>query len=289
MTQGAIDLVQAHLEPAAAPLQLGTACAAPRLLHAAAAAKPVTPPAPRPLQRYRWVDAGNTVRVEVPVEQMGLRGGGATVTCTLQPERLELLVVPGSSQAPDSSQQALGSGGSVGSAEQAPTCRLLVHPLQTAVLPARCRCYPRGLLALPPGSTTSSGERDTGAEQPGGTAAGPQPASHGDEPAGSDSSSQLHCISFALPPGATELVVELAKAGGQAPWDALQARLPLAPSNAAGGGGGQPDLLALRCGCGWEVGSSDGSSDGSRMQEVRLGSLPPPLPPHLAGRRCGSS
>ncbi|PRW56926.1 HSP20-like chaperone [Chlorella sorokiniana] len=217
MTQGAIDLVQAQLEqPARATLLLGagsTEPQLPRLLDSSEtdAAAAVAGAAPRPLQHYRWLDDGGSVRVEVPVDQaqLGCSAAGASVTCTIQADRLELLIcapsAPDTQEAnsPSTLNSAPSSGSSAASGAPAACQRLLLHPLHAAVVPAGCRCYVKGLPALPPG-----------------------------------------LVGY----GATHIVVELCKADAQQEWAALLASRALS-APAAGGGPNpkdQPDVAALR-------------------------------------------
>ncbi|KAI7836742.1 hypothetical protein COHA_009380 [Chlorella ohadii] len=252
MTQGAIDLVQAHLEqPARGALLLGAGAGAaphlPRLLSStesdAAAAAVAAAAVPRPLHQYCWLDAGSSVRVEVPVDQMqlGRTAACASVTCSIQADRLDLLICatpePAAeedtshgthSTAPDySSAPASGAAGACHH-------RLLLHPLHAAVVPASCRCYVKGLPALPPGLQGHGGDS---AEQPAAAAAAPP----------NQGSSQA-ATSFALPPGATHIVIELCKVDAQLEWPALLASRAL--SAAAPGSGSsaaaQPDVVALR-------------------------------------------
>lgn len=258
MTQGAIDLVQAHLEqPARGALLLGAGAGAaphlPRLLSStesdAAAAAVAAAAVPRPLHQYCWLDAGSSVRVEVPVDQMqlGRTAACASVTCSIQADRLDLLICatpePAAeedtshgthSTAPDySSAPASGAAGACHH-------RLLLHPLHSAVVPASCRCYVKGLPALPPGLQGHGGDS---AEQPAAAAAAPP----------NQGSSQA-ATSFALPPGATHIVIELCKVDAQLEWPALLASRAL--SAAAPGSGSsaaaQPDVVALR----WAVASA---------------------------------
>lgn len=249
MTQGAIDLVQAHLEqPAGHALLLGSTggqgCPPPRLLSTSADTEPAgaaAPPPPRPLHRYCGVDGGSSVRVEVPVDRMRLSGTeGARVTCSIQTDRLELLV---SAPCPPAAEQECGhssggaqpgSGSSAAAASGPTACRhLLVHPLHAAVVPARCRCSVKGLPMLPPsmpGSTEDKGE-PAAAELP------PEGGNH-------------HTATFPLPPGATHIVVELCKADAELEWAALQASQALTTHAWAGGASGHPDVAALRCAAG---------------------------------------
>lgn len=239
MTQGAIDLVQAHLQqPARAALLLGGGGPQPpRLLgtSGADAAAAGATAAARPLQQYCWLDAGGCVRVEVPVAQLQQDGAAAcaTVTCSIQADRLDLQVCAPSATTEDSTSSAAPGASSVANGSAVGTChRLLLHPLHAAVVPAGCRCYAKGLPALPPGLPRSNSDS---AEQP-------APAAPRDE-----GSSQA-AISFSLPPGATHIVVELHKADAQQEWPALQASGALAAPAATGGPSeaGPPDVAALR-------------------------------------------
>lgn len=244
MTQGAIDLVQAQLEPPPAPppLLTGSSGLGPRLLQASAEAGlpvPAAPP-PRPLQQYRWVDEDAAVCLEVPTEQMQLGAAGATVSCSVQADRLELVVAT-SCGSPEAGVDG-GRSGSGSTAAQAASYWLLVHPLQAAVVPDRCSCYLKGLQALPACADSTVGDAAS-LEPPG---KGPDSGQQGSSP----SPQQLHSISFTLSPTATAVVVVLAKAT-QEPWESLQAALPVVPSIAAGGGSSKPDLVAMRCGCSW--------------------------------------
>ncbi|KAL4452424.1 hypothetical protein ABPG75_008086 [Micractinium tetrahymenae] len=277
MTQGAIDLVQAQLEAPAAstppPLLLGAAAAAaaaaagPRLLQAGSAGvqAPVAPL--QPVQQYSWVDAGGTVQVEVPVAPLRLSLGGgsssgamAEVCCEVQPHRLELLiqVMPpqqereaaaaaaaeefsfsprgGSSSGGGSGTKAGGSSASGAAAPAAATHQLRLHPLSAAVVPSRCRCFVKGPPALLPCSSSGSLSDAAAEAQPGAGESQPQEAAP---------LPPLLTIRFCLPPGAEALVLELAKADPQQPWEALQAPAAL-PLACTGGSGPPPDLRNLR-------------------------------------------
>lgn len=248
MTQGAIDLVQAQLEqPARVALLLGADAGPqpPRLLATSerdvAAAEAATAAAPRSLQQYRWLDDGGSVRVEVPVDQipLGCSAAGASVTCSIAADRLDLLVctlpAPAAEEEPSShgSHSAAPDGSSLPASGTAGPChRLLLHPLHAAVVPSGCCCYVKGPPALPPGLP---GPSQDVAEQP--TAAAlPQQGS------------RQATISFALSPGATHIVVELCKADAQQKWPALQASRALSAPVAASGPSAkdQPDVVALR-------------------------------------------
>lgn len=248
MTQGAIDLVQAQLEqPARAALLLGAGAGfqLPRLLATSetdvAAAEAATAATPCPLQHYRWLDDSGSVRVEVPVDQIlvGCAAAGASVTCSIAADRLDLLVCTLPAPAADEEPCSHGTHGAApdrsslpASGTAGPCHRLLLHPLHAAVVPLDCRCYVRGPPALPPGLP---GPSKDGAEHP--TAAAPP-----------KQGSRQTTISFALPPGATHIVVELCKADAQQAWPALQASRALsAPATASGPTGkDQPDVVALR-------------------------------------------
>ena len=266
MTQGAIDLVQAQLEQPAPPPQLLLLLddaaagerrpAPPQLLHVVAAeagaATEQLGPVLRQLQQYRWADAGGSVTVEVPPAQMrelssgsssGSGGATASLSCTIMGDSFELAVTVGCPAGAGGNGAASGSG-------QAVSYRLAVRPLHAAVLPGCCRCYLRGLAALPP-----CGE--PGADSVPAPCGSPEAAA---EPAGGAPSEQQQAFSFILPPTAEAIVVQLAKADGQLQWEALQASAPRAvvPSLAgSGSGAGRPDLAALRWVGQWLVQFSD--------------------------------
>ena len=227
MTQGAIDLVQAQLEleQAAAPdLTLlgptGAQQALPVLEKAGDERGPLaSQPQPRPLQHYSWIDAGSTIQLELPVLCMELGGQGSSGTmlaCAFGHNSLDLRVTP-----------AGGGAGTLAQVACAPGHRLLLQPLHAMVVPHRCSCYVKGALALP---AHESG--DEGLPQ--------------SSPASSAPESELHTVCFGLNPAAEAVVVLLAKAEPQHPWEVLQAAPALA-ARAVQPPCNRPDMAVLRC------------------------------------------